>query len=152
MSKNDTEYLLKQAASRAADSDYFLAKVFRTYEKIERLTSSTIAHHLGCTPETLIRVALCRRPYSDDPGRFKADIERIAEHFNLDAPKLANLVRYVDTMKSLSQSPQLTVAVSDLGILLTARDQEEKTEPKEPEKKVDDKEEKKGKDEENGTA
>jgi len=150
MSKNDTDYLLKLAASRAAESDYFLAKVLRAYEKFEKLTSAETARHLGCTPETLIRLALCRRPYSGDPGRFKDDVNRIAEHFGLDVAKIANLVRYVDTMESLSESPQLTSVVSDRGILLTARDQEQKTETKEPEKKADDNEENKEKHEENG--
>ncbi len=134
MKTNEIDHLLKQAASRAAESDYFFAKVLRAYEKFEGLTHLELAQHLRCTNETLIRLALCRRPDSGDPARFKADVEQVAAHFGIDAAQLANLVRYVDTMESLSQSPQLTGVPTDTGILLTARDQEH---PNETEEKKD---------------
>lgn len=148
MRTNDIGYLMKRAASRAAESDYFLAKVFRAYEKLEKVSASDLAQHLGCPSETLIRAALCRRPDSDDPRRFKADIERIAGHFGIDATKLTALVRYVDAMESFSKSPQLTGALSEPGVLLTARDQEQPSETEEIEEKAEDEEKE---DEENDT-
>jgi hypothetical protein len=56
------------------------------------------------------------------------DVERISRHFGVDAVKLASLVRYVDTMEGFLESPQLTEAVKEGGILLTARDQGEPVE------------------------
>jgi hypothetical protein len=132
MNQGDTEYLLKQAAFRAVEFDFFLAKILRMYEKLENLNSLEVAQNLGCTPDTLTRLALCRRPDSNDPHKFKADVERIADHFNLDSIKLANLVRYVETMQNLSQSPELADTVVDQGMLLTARDEDLPSEPERP--------------------
>ncbi len=123
-------HLLERAVSRAAESDYFLAKVFKAYEKLEGISASDLAQHLGSTPDVLIRLALCRRPNPDDPHQFKADIEQIARYFDIDDTKLAALVRYVDTLEGFSKSPQLSGATSDQGVLLTARDQEQPTKRK----------------------
>lgn len=131
MKEKNTDYLLEQAATRAAESEFFLARVFNDYERLENLNAPDLARYLGCNLETLTRLALCRRPTSGDPNEFKSDIRKISQHFDIDANKLAALVRYVDTMKSFSESPQLTEDVSEQGILLTARDQEEPSEHEE---------------------
>lgn len=133
MKEINTNYLLEQAATRAAGSEFFLARVFKDYEKLENVNTLDLARHLGCNLETLTRLALCRRPASDDPNKFKSDIRKISQHFDIDANKLASLVRYVDTMKSFTESPQLTEEISEQGILLTARDQEEPGEREEDE-------------------
>lgn len=149
---SDIEILLRQAVERAAESDYFLAKVFRVYKKLEKVNTAGLAQQLGCSQETLVRLALCRRPNIDDSVSFKADVERISQHFSVNTDKLAALVRYVDTMEGFSESPQLTGVMKEEGILLTARDQEEDVEKKEREKEKDGTESEENKNEENETS
>jgi len=143
MKDNSIDHLLEQTATKAAKSEFFLARVFKDYEKLENINMLGLARYLECNLETLTRLALCRRPTSDDPSRFKSDIKQISQHFNIDADKLASLVRYADTMKGFTESPQLTEQISEHGVLLTARDQEEPSEENEGEEEKESEEEKK---------
>lgn len=74
-----------------------------------------LAKELGCQPTDLAPLGLCRRP-DPAPERFRADVERIAEHFGIPPATLARIVREVDATQSLrsaspaSAGPQLLAA------------------------------------------
>jgi hypothetical protein len=121
---NNIETLFEELTRKAANFDYFLAKVFVRYQKLEGLTPSDLARMLGCTVETFNRIALCRRPNSENANEFKSEVGEIASRFSIDPDKLANIIRYVDTMDCLINSQHSMVSGQKPGMLLTARDQE----------------------------
>ena len=69
-----------------------------------------VAGELGCLPEVMNAMSLCRAPRREPPY-FREDIEAVADRFQVRADRLANLVR------------QVKVA-SEQGMLLAARDRE----------------------------
>jgi hypothetical protein len=77
------------------------------------------AARLGCSPEQIPRLALCRRP---DPTneRFADDVRRIAEFVRCDPVRLRDLLRETSAVGRLRGS----AGGSDVGqgLLLAARD------------------------------
>ena len=113
--------LLQHAAARAAARPHFLAHalfVFRTHQDWDE---SQLATYLGCQPDTLALVGLCRRP-RQDPAKFRDDIQKISERFSLEAERLAMLVRFVDAMDAFQAGSQSGALSSEL--LAAARDRE----------------------------
>lgn len=111
---------LKRAAQIAQGDPFYLAGLMEVYQHMEGMDSSSLARYLGCLPDTLPRVALCRRP-DPSPRRFRADVEAIARRFGLKADHLANLVRVTDAFRHFSTSQ----GAAPLGNLMAARDRQD---------------------------
>jgi hypothetical protein len=112
---------LAALARRLADDTFFLASALREYQTSEILDEEGLAAMLGCSVETLVPLALCRRPTSTPPA-FRRDVDRIAERFGVNAGALAALVRRADALAGLRQR-----ATAERGTLLAARDREDET-------------------------
>jgi len=105
-------------AQRVAADPYFLGWILGEYTRSEGLTEEELAVKLGCSRETLLLLALCRRPRST-PSEFRADVEQIANRFGVDAATLAQLVRWGEVVARLRAG-----AAGDHGSLIAARDRD----------------------------
>ena len=123
MESNETPILLRYAAKRAATNRFFLAGYLNEFSSIRGITDEDLAQFLGCKPEHLPKLALCRRPDPDSPS-FRSDVEQIATVFNMQPEHLARLIREVDTLKALEEARAKRKEVPD-GLLAVARDDED---------------------------
>jgi hypothetical protein len=105
---------LEALATRLRDDPFFLACPLALYAESEQIDDTKLAAALGCTPESLVLVRLCRAP---ELARFMEDIDRIATKFNLNADALAQAVRGGQAILHLLQ-----IGSSNQGTLLAARD------------------------------
>ena len=109
-----------RAAERAAGRRFFLASALLAYARSEGLDQAGLARQLGCEPAALPRLLLCRRP-TGPPAAFRADVQRIAQGFNLDPARLAEAVRVAYALERLAEAGQRT----DAGLLAAARDRDD---------------------------
>lgn len=112
--------LLRRAAERASHHAFYLSSSLLAYARSEGLDDARLAASLGCDPNALSALLLCRRP----TGRgavFRADVEAIAARFGLDAGRLARLIRDADVLVSL----QGATADRAGGLLAAARDRDD---------------------------
>jgi hypothetical protein len=112
---------LEHLARRVADAPDFLACALAEYARSERLEDAALAARLGCSVETLLRLRLCRMPRSEAPI-FWQDVERIAQHFSVDADLLAEVARRGQSLFQLrnravdrGQAPDFFLAAWDGG-------------------------------------
>jgi hypothetical protein len=110
--------LLARAGLRAAGRPFFLASALAGFQAVRHMTDDQLATFLGCAPEALAELGLCRRP---DPAEstFRADVERVAAHVGAASQQLARLLREVDSVAALRRAPSAPI---DRGALLAARD------------------------------
>lgn len=113
---------LAQAARRAEQHPFFLAGVLAAYRDANRLNDVALAALLGCRAADLTRLALCRRPATEQ-ARFLADIDHLAQRFQLRGDQLAMIIRQVDALAAIQQ--QLQVSDTGAGMLQAARDYDE---------------------------
>ena len=113
---------LQHAARRAAHHPFFLAGVLLAYQEAHKMNDHALASFLGCAPDDLPRLALCRRPRAAPP-EFRADLAHLAARFHLRAEQLANLLREVDALQSIQR--QAAQAHGTQRILRAARDRDD---------------------------
>jgi hypothetical protein len=121
MSTKPTDSLLR-AARRAAEQPFFLASVLQAYQAANSFDDAALADLLGCTPNDLPRLGLCRRPAADQ-STFAADIAHLAKRFQLNGDQLVAVIRQVDALQALRQHLGTTESASRL--LRAARDRDE---------------------------
>lgn len=122
-------------ASRLQNDPAFMAYVLTIYQKQERLSDDALAAQLGSTPEMLARLALCKRPEVSST-KFADQVRQIAAYTNTDVTQLANIVRQVDSLKTMSERPKVsqpkTTGAQEQrfypGLLAAARDRTEAAE------------------------
>ncbi len=135
---------LRDAAARAKDDPFYLSGLLEAYRQMENMSQNELASYLGCLPDLLPSIALCRRPHH---SRFRQDIEQIASRFTISPDRLANLVRAAEAYQASGAAksrrrPKQEAALfylstlSPAGDLMAARDREEEPPqpPEEPEK------------------
>lgn len=105
------------ARKRAAGSSFFLAHDLDEYERLVGLSDSDLAQALGCSLDVLDLLGLCRTPSRD--ARFRADLEAIGTRFQIDAVRLAVLLRVLDALRAFEPLAQAD------GWLAAARDRED---------------------------
>ena len=94
----------------ASRDPFYLGWYFESYAEMMSVDIANVAGELGCLPEMMNTVSLCRAPRTEPP-HFREDIEAVANRFQIRADRLANLVRQVQV-------------ASDQGMLLAARDRD----------------------------
>ena len=109
--------VLDHLATRVGSDPLFLANALAEYARSEGLDDVGLAAALGCAGDALSRLRLCAPPR---PEHFRADVERMAGHFGIDADVLAAAVRRGQSLARLRDKPR--PAVADAGVLLAARD------------------------------
>ncbi|HVZ36276.1 MAG TPA: hypothetical protein VG963_27800 [Polyangiaceae bacterium] len=108
---------LERAAQRSSAHPWALGSVLDEFGRIEGMTRQQVAAFLGCDVGALQWLASCRKPDADE---FANDIRRIAERFEVDAYKLAELVRRTEAVTVLSRANS-----EEEALLLAARDRDE---------------------------
>jgi hypothetical protein len=111
----DRHALLRRAAQRAAARPAFLAASLLPYAQAEGLDDAALAARLGCAPDALARLLLCRQP-RPEPAAFRADVARLADAFALDPVQLASVLRTAAALAALREPTAGT------GQLAAARD------------------------------
>jgi len=109
---------LDALAERVEGDPFFLAALLSVYANSEGLDNAALAGALGCRPEDLTGLRLCRAPRPEPEG-FRADVARIAGHFGLDEGRLIGVIRRGQALQALAAAPAGT-----RGVLLAARDAE----------------------------
>jgi hypothetical protein len=116
--------LLRRAAERASTKPFFLGSALRWFAEAEHLDDAGLARHLGCSPEQLNKLRLCRRPAGIS---FAVDVQRLADALRLDVVRLAELLRMAEALDSLGRAvqPDLRSSSPSAGLLAAARDRED---------------------------
>ena len=104
-------------ASRLSSNPAFMAYALRRYAEMEGLTAEQVAAELGTLPELCDRLALCRRPMTDDPEFSKA-VHHLADYALIDAGDLANLLRLVEAVAVIGEAV-------DIPLQAAARDRDD---------------------------
>jgi len=110
---------LEHAARRSSEREWTLGAALDEYRSSEGLTREQLSSFLGCSLEALAWLSLCRKPV---PGQFAEDVSRIAERFQVDASKLAQVTRRMDAIAALRRA--INTQEED-PLLLAARDRDE---------------------------
>jgi len=108
---------LDHLAARVGSDPLFLANALAEFARSEGLDDAGLAAALGCAGADLTRLRLCAPPR---PEQFRADVERIAGHFGIDADALAAAVRRGQSLARLREKAR--PVEDDAGVLLAARD------------------------------
>lgn len=117
MTRSDDARMLAYAAHRAKAHPHYLGWVLARYSQLENITEPELAIILGITSHDLARLSLCLRPRADC---FAADVEHISATFNLDAGRLAQLVRFVESIDAMA-GPDTSTVAAESGLLMAAR-------------------------------
>lgn len=114
---------LKRLARRVENDPQFLACLLAEYAQSEGLDDAGLARELSGEEAILTSLRLCRAP-RPEAADFRQDVRQIAEHFALDAVRLAEILRQGEAFRLLQQG-----RVGAPGFLMAARDRPEETPP-----------------------
>lgn len=122
-------------ARRLQNNPDFMAQVLTTYQKQERLSDQALVTYLDTTAKMLTRLALCKTPSLNSP-EFAKQVRQIAAYTEIEAGRIANIVRQVENLQTLASRPETDVRTETTahqlqlskGLLAAARD---RTEPQE---------------------
>lgn len=90
-------------ARRLRSDPFFLASAMEDYAGSEGLDAAGLAAALGCAPDDLGSLGLCRRPRADRE-HFSDDVRRIAGRFSLSEDRLAEVVRRSDALNAMREA------------------------------------------------
>jgi hypothetical protein len=110
---------LERAARSGSERPWTMGSVLEEYCASEGVTRQHLAALLGCSSESLAWLSLCRRP---GPEQFAEDVNKIAERFQIEPAKLAQIVRRVDAVAVLRRPRDVEEGDP---VLLAARDRDE---------------------------
>jgi hypothetical protein len=113
--------IFRWTARRAERRSSFVAADLASYRSIHEASEEELTSFLGCPPEVLADLALCRRPDPSKP-HFKAEVQRIASFVGCDDARLAILLREVDAIKAFRSAALDREGAADAGWLAAARD------------------------------
>ncbi|SRR6266496_14358 len=124
--------LLASLVQRLANDTTYMAHVFALYKSQEGFDDADLGAYLNAFPEQIIRLALCKRPEPDAPD-FADQIRLLGDFTLIDEALLAHVIRQVDSLTHLSQSPMLANPAPNTvlgfkpfeGTLAAARDRDE---------------------------
>lgn len=123
MSRNRAADLLRHAARRASQHPFFLAAYLEAFRSQREMQEADLALFLGCAPDMLPKLALCRRP-NPETQQFRSDVHHIARAFGIQPERLAQLIREVDALQALRKASPASGQLSTHGLLMAARDLE----------------------------
>jgi hypothetical protein len=93
--------VLERAVEKASLDTFFLGHLFSFVARRDQLSQLELAKQLGCEPNQITRLALCRCP-REDVKWFRQDIKKIAAFARCNPTMLAQIVRKAMAIKSLS--------------------------------------------------
>lgn len=116
--------LLAWAAARASGWPHLFSGLIDRYLELNGLSEEELCERLHCDRDTLNHLRLCGRP-DPDPAEFTVDIQRVADKLNLDAGRLASIVREVDAAGAFVKAgSEVSPFSSTPAMLQAARDRE----------------------------
>jgi len=115
---SELEAALGFAADKAARDKFFMSSALNSFVQGEKKNKAELAEYLEIGVEQLSRLALCRRPYSNEVATFRRDTTAIANRFEIKPATLANLLRRAETYEFNQNSVPS-------GYLMAARDYED---------------------------
>ena len=108
-------------ARRVAIDPFFFAFALAEYAAAEGLDEAGLAAALGCSPDRLPHVRLCRAPRADPDG-FREDVDRIAGAVGLARDAVATIARRGQVVAAMRATAG---EVPDgAGFLIAARDRQ----------------------------
>ena len=99
--------MTRKMVSLASRDPFYLGWYLASYSETTGMSKAEVGMELGCLPEAVDSISLCRAPRAEP--HFREDVEAVADKFQARADKLACIVRYVRVS-------------SDTGVLLASRD------------------------------
>ncbi len=143
---------MRNMAERLSANPSYMAWILTAYKKQERASDAKLLEALNTTTNMLYRLALCRRPSSQEVG-FADGLRQLATYTSIDPLLLASLIRQVESLESLGAMPnKIEPAVNNqrasasAGVLAAARDRDEDDQPVSPSQDTADGEESPGDD------
>ena len=112
-----TSKATEKISSLASRDPFYLGWYLARYSEMVAADTAAVAHELGCLPEVMSAMSLCRAPRAEPP-HFREDIEAVANRFQVRADRLANIVRHVQV--SSEQSTLLAARDRDPSDLLNS--------------------------------
>jgi hypothetical protein len=109
---------LDALARKVQGDPFFLASLLTLYARSDDLDDTGLAAALGCPPERLSGLRLCRAP-RPDPAGFREDVAGIAAEFGLDPDRLAEAVMRGRAIREIGAAP-----AGGRGFLMAARDEQ----------------------------
>ena len=100
--------MTRKMASLASRDSFYVGWHLVRYAEMTGMSMEEIGRELGCLPDAVDSMSLCRAPRAEPP-HFRWDVEAVADRFQARADSLARIVRHVQVS-------------SDSGTLLAARD------------------------------
>lgn len=88
--------MLAKISSLASQDEFYLGWHLTRYSNMKGMTMTEVSEELGCLPEVVSSISLCRAPRAEPP-HFQMDVERVAERFQIRADRLMNIVRRSQT-------------------------------------------------------
>jgi hypothetical protein len=119
---------LKKLANRAQDDGFFLGCLLKLYATSESLDDAKLAAKLGCPPNVLTPLRLCRAP-GVLAMEFQKDVKQIAARFSLNRQALSEAVRRGQAILNMREDRE-----GSRGTLMAARDKEPEPGEGKPEK------------------
>lgn len=121
MNKHTDADMQRRAMQRAAGRPYFLASALATYRELHGIDDAALAAALGCTPDALPHLGLCRRP---DPAAsdFRTAVQQIADYAGITPFPLAALLRDVQVAEAMLDGAPPGASSEGHDMLLAARD------------------------------
>jgi hypothetical protein len=107
---------LENLAERLEKDPFFIACPLRLFATALELEDTQLAQRLGCSPDQLTPLRLCRAPQAEEG--FQQDIGRVAAHVHADATALAEAVRMGQALYRMREN-------ADGRTLVAARDAED---------------------------
>ena len=102
--------MTRKMVSLASRDPFYLGWHLTSYAEMTGMSMSEVGMELGCLPETVDSISLCRAPRAEPP-HFQRDVERVAGRFQIRSDRLMNMVRYARI-------------ASEESMLMAARDRE----------------------------
>lgn len=124
MNNKSNGELLNRIAQRASHRAFFVASTLSTYQNQEQIGEAELAAFLGCSPQNLPKLALCRRPDSS-ASSFRDEVKQIAKYAGVSQVRLAQLFRRVESITALQSAPSSPSYLATGAFLVAARDRVE---------------------------
>ena len=103
--------MTRKMASLASRDSFYLGWHLVRYAEMRGMSMAEVGRELGCLPETVDSMSLCRAPRAEPP-HFREDIEAVADRFQARADSLARIVRQAQ----VSSGADILLAARDRGV------------------------------------
>ena len=105
-----TNDMLLKISRLASYDPFYLGWHLDRYSEMRGMSIAELGRELGCLPETVNSISLCRAPRSEPP-HFRSDIERVADRFQVRSDRLMRILRYVQ----IESNESVLLAARDRG-------------------------------------